>query len=136
MSYPTDGGCLCGAIRYRLSAAPMASMHCHCNNCRKASGAAMLTWVTVAADAVELVRGQPRRYGYVSEHYAGEVERWFCGSCGSQLAWHQVGSDTIDLTAGSLDDADRIEPGHHVFVRSRVRWLHGVDDLPAFETTS
>jgi len=134
MSYPAEGGCLCGAVRYRLSAAPRKSMHCHCDNCRKASGAAMLTWITVTESDFEWLQGEPQRYRYDSEHYEAPVERLFCGACGSQLVWHCLDDGTVDLTAGSLDDADLAEPQRHVFARGRVRWLHLADDLPSFET--
>ena len=63
------------------------------------------------------------------------VERLFCGACGSQLGWRCVDGGTVDLTAGSLDDPDLIEPQRHVFVRGKVRWLHTDDDLPGFATT-
>jgi hypothetical protein len=135
MVLPAEGGCLCGNVRYRISAAPRASVHCHCDNCRKASGAAMLTWLTVAGADLEWLAGEPQRYRYRSEHYAAPVERLFCASCGSQLGWRCVSDDTVDLTAGSLDDPDVIEPQRHVFARGRVRWLHLADELPRFETT-
>ena len=134
MPFPAEGGCLCGAIRYRLAAAPLASMHCHCENCRKASGAAVLTWMTVDEGDFEWLRGRPRRYRYESEHYPGFVERWFCADCGSQLGWQCENDGTVDLTAGSLDDPSVIEPGYHVFTRSRVPWMHLDDDLPRHET--
>ena len=136
MSFPTEGGCLCGAVRYRLSAAPSASMHCHCGNCRKASGAAMLTWLTVDAADFEWLRGEPQRYRYESEHYPGTVQRWFCAACGSQLGWHCEDDGTVDLTAGSLDDPGVVEPTYHVFTHGRVRWMKLDDDLPRYETRS
>ncbi len=136
MSFPTEGGCLCGAVRYRLSAAPLASMHCHCANCRKASGAAMLTWLTVGKADFEWLGEEPRRYRYESEHYPEPVERWFCSDCGSQLGWHCEANQTVDLTAGSLDDPNLIEPEYHVFVRGQVRWMEIDDELPRYETRS
>ncbi len=136
MSFPTEGGCLCGAVRYRLSAAPLASMHCHCDNCRKASGAAMLTWLTVDTADFEWLRGEPQRYRYESEHYPGTVQRWFCAACGSQLGWHCEDDGTVDLTAGSLDDPGVIEPTHHLFTRGQVRWMKLDDGLPRYPTRS
>jgi hypothetical protein len=136
MSYPAEGGCLCGAVRYRLAAAPIASMHCHCANCRKASGAGVLTWLTVNETDFEWLSGEPERYGYESEHYPAPVERRFCGTCGSQLVWHCLNDGSVDLTAGSLDDPDIIEPQFHVFTRSQVHWLHLSDALPRHETSA
>lgn len=133
MSYPAEGGCLCGAIRYRVSGDPKQAMHCHCVNCRKASGAAMLTWFTSHEEDFEWLQGEPRRYRYESEHFPAAVERWFCGDCGSQLIWRCQADGTVDLTAGSLDDPDLLEPSFHLFVRSSVRWLHLDDGLPTHQ---
>jgi len=134
MTYPVEGGCLCGAIRYRISAEPFSVAHCHCVNCRKASGAVMLTWFTVNDEDFIWMSGEPARYRYDSEHYPAPVERLFCGDCGSQLGWHCLDDGTVDLTAGSLDDPDVLEPQRHVFAHGRVRWMHTADDLPGFET--
>lgn len=133
MSFPTEGGCLCGAIRYRLAGTPIDAMHCHCVNCRKASGAAMLTWITVREEDFEWLCGEPRRYRYESEHYPEDPERWFCARCGSQLGWRCEDDGTVDLTAGSLDDPDLVEPCFHHFVRSAVSWIHLDDGLPRYE---
>ena len=135
MSYPAEGGCLCGAVRYRLLAAPRKSMHCHCDNCRKASGAAMLTWITVSEADFEWLQGEAQSYGYASEHYEAPIERLFCGVCGSQLSWRAAADGTVDITAGSLDDAELAAPQRHVFARGRVSWLQLADDLPSFATT-
>ena len=132
MAFSATGGCLCGAVRYQLSGEPVSSMHCHCENCRKASGAAMLTWVTVDTADFEWLAGEPRRFQYVSDHYEQPVERWSCAACGSQLGWRRLDAATVDLTAGSFDDPDLITPTHHVFTRGQVRWLKTADDLPRY----
>ena len=134
MSFRAEGGCLCGAIRYRISAEPTAVMHCHCSNCRKASGAAVLTWLTVGAEHLEWLQDEPQRYAYDSEHYSGGVARLFCGTCGSQLGWSSDADSTADLTVGSLDDPNVVHPAYHVFIRSKVHWLELDDDLPRYET--
>ena len=135
MSFPTEGGCLCGAIRYRITAAPVAVMHCHCSNCRKASGAGMLTWMTVNPEDFTWLQGEPQRYRYASEHYDGAIERLFCGGCGTQLCWSCDNDDpTVDVTAGSLDDPSILEPEYHVFTRGQVGWVKLDDGLPRYET--
>ena len=134
MSYPIEGGCLCGKIRYRLAAPPAAVMHCHCDNCRKASGAVMLTWMTVREADFEWLQGEPRSYRYASPHYEPEIERLFCGDCGGQLVWHGRDDGNIDLTAGSLDDPGVLEPSYHVFTRRAAPWLHMEDGLPRYPT--
>ena len=134
MSYPAEGGCLCGAVRYRLVGPPLASRHCHCENCRRASGAGVLTWITVRQADFEWLQDEPKRYAYSSPHYPAAVERWFCATCGSQLGWHCEDDGTVDLTAGSLDDPSLAEPSRHVFTHGQVPWIDFRDDLPRFKT--
>lgn len=134
MSFPTEGGCLCGAIRYRISAEPTTVIHCHCSNCRKASGAAVLTFVTVGPESFEWLQGEPQHYAYDSEYFSGRVGRLFCGACGSPLGWSNDADPTVDLTVGSLDDPNVVQPTFHLFTRSKVHWMELDDDLPRYAT--
>ena len=56
------GGCLCGAVRYRVTAEPLHATHCHCSMCRRASGAAFLTFATFPASALTWTEGEPAVY--------------------------------------------------------------------------
>jgi hypothetical protein len=143
MDEAIGGGCLCGAVRYRLTTVPTDVAHCHCRICRRASGAAFVTWATV-----------PRRDLSVT----GAV-RWFrsstlarrgsCPTCGSPLFFAQEiaaaddaaalplaeappaspdGAETIDVTVASLDDPDAVRPTRNIWVGSRLAFLHGFDD--------
>jgi len=55
----TEGGCLCSAVRYRLSGAPVSAGTCHCKTCRKASAAPSVAWVTFARSSFALLCGEP-----------------------------------------------------------------------------
>lgn len=126
-----DGGCLCGAVRYRLHSKPFEAGYCHCGLCRHASGAPVLVFATVPRGDFEFVRGTPRRY-----RSSSFGERWFCGDCGTQLSMqvdHEP--DTTDFTVASLDDASAMQPGFHIWHASRIDWFHTQDTLPRFEGT-
>jgi hypothetical protein len=77
-----EGGCLCGAVRYRLQGAPDWSAHCHCRSCQKATGAAFATWVGVKKEKFQVIVGQPT----ICNSSPG-VERSFCGRCGTSLTY-------------------------------------------------
>jgi Glutathione-dependent formaldehyde-activating enzyme len=53
------GGCYCGAIRYEVAALPLEVTHCHCIDCRRSSGATMVTWASFARDRFRVIHGQP-----------------------------------------------------------------------------
>jgi hypothetical protein len=125
-----EGGCLCGAVRYAVEGEPRETVHCHCRMCQKAGGAGFLTWATfLPQTSLAYTKGSPTIYRS-SEH----AQRELCGTCGSQLAFRGDRLDSIDVTAGTLDDPDSINPIANTWVSSRRAWLHGFDSaLPNIE---
>ncbi len=125
----TEGGCLCGAIRYRLSGEPRSSVICHCASCRRASSAPSVAWLTFDRDHVEFLSGDPQSY----ESSPGVVRR-FCGRCGSGISYESAAyPDTIDLTTVSLDDPAAIAPTREVWVEEKLWWEavnHALDQYP------
>ena len=59
MTFEAEGGCLCGAVRYRVSGSPYHQTHCHCTLCRRASGAPFVTWFSVAREGFLVTQGKP-----------------------------------------------------------------------------
>lgn len=128
---PVDvaGGCACGAIRYRARGVPRDQTLCHCTDCRRATGAPAVAWVTFDSELVEWSGSVKERRS--SEH----AVRGFCAACGTQLSFRRVGlPQEIDLTVGSLDAPDALGPRDHTYVRSRLSWFRVADELPTYET--
>jgi hypothetical protein len=123
VSLPQDGGCQCGALRYRLSAPPLMIYNCHCTNCQKTSGAAFATSATIPEAAFEFVKGTPKKIEWFSD--AGNKRfGWFCGRCGSRIAHGQVPSvGFLSLRAGTLDDASWVEPVGDIWTKSAQSWV-------------
>lgn len=127
------GGCFCGYVRYRVDAAPDSVTHCHCVNCRKASGAPVVTWATFPLAALEIVSGEPMEIVSPPESGSSAL-RSFCPRCGTQLTWrHDAGGPTVDVTAGSLDAPADLVPDEHVWASRQLPWLRIDDDLPRHE---
>jgi len=128
VSAPIAGGCLCGAVRYCATRIAAAAAYCHCRTCRRASGAPVVAWITVARDGFEFVRGTPRSYRS-SEH----VSRTFCPTCGTPLSYaHDAYPDALDLTTASLDDPGSFPPSDHVWTSHAIDWLRLDDGLPRY----
>lgn len=123
------GSCLCGAVRYEARGTPAAVNHCHCVQCQRASGAAMVTWATWPRAAVRVLRGAAAEFGS-----SPGVMRSFCARCGSTLFWRQASRrpEEIDIAAGTIDQSDLLAPQDHIFVKSRRRWMPLCDGLPAY----
>ena len=123
-----EGGCLCGAIRYRVDEAPRRVTHCHCLHCRRSSGAPFLTWAEFDRSRFGFVSGTPAQYAS-----RPRVIRQFCPSCGTQLTYrHEDEPDVIDVTACSLDAPEGIVPEDHVWYDRSVPWLTLADGLPRY----
>ena len=123
-----DGGCFCGAVRYRVSGDPVSVAHCHCVHCRRTSAAAYVTWAEFPATGFAIVKGTPGRYSS-----RPGVMRMFCRDCGTQLTFESnPGSSTLDITACSLDDPASVTPQHHVWCDRMLPWVRPGDGLPHY----
>jgi hypothetical protein len=126
-----EGGCLCGAVRYKVTGPALDRGSCHCRSCRKASSAPEVPYAQFAVSNFEITRGWLAHY-----HSSAEVTRSFCRHCGSPLAYRHAGHpDRLDIMTCSLDDPDALPPAHHVWTSHMPRWAVIGDGLPAFETT-
>lgn len=119
------GQCYCGAVVFNASAAPSTVSYCHCTDCRRLSGAPVAAFAAFQEGAVQFHAplGPP-----VS--YAPGVSRWFCASCGSQLAArydYLPGQTYVPL--GLIDQAEDFPPVMHCHADARLSWLHISDDL-------
>jgi hypothetical protein len=132
MAKSIEGGCLCGAIRYRATAEPRVSTLCHCRSCRLASGAPSVAWTVFPADAFEFASGTPLTF----ESSPG-VMRGFCGRCGTPLTYRRIcGTETIDVTTVTLDAADDYAPAKEIWVAEKLSWERLNDDMKHFAASS
>ena len=124
-----EGGCLCRAVRYRITGEPLVSGTCQCRTCRKASASAIVPWIHLDSKNFSLTSGQP-----VEFNSSPSVTRTFCGRCGTPLTyWTTSYGETLDVTTCSLDDPEAFPPVGHVWTSHKLSWLKLGDDLPCFE---
>lgn len=129
MSANLTGGCLCGAVRYELTQAPVWAHSCHCSRCRKTSGSAFASNLFFALDAL--------RYSQGDEHLRSfkppDAERFthvFCSRCGSSLPFVNQDRGLAGVPMGSLDGDPGYAPRAHIFVGSKAPWFTIGDELP------
>lgn len=123
------GGCLCGAVRYRVAGPLGEGSFCHCSMCRKATGGGFATFVSVGRDAVAWTAGAPTLY-----RSSPIATRGFCARCGSPLFYDADAEDHLALLVGSLDDPSDVVPIRHDGIESRLPWVDCRPDLPGQET--
>ena len=123
-----EGGCLCGAIRYRASGTVSAITHCHCRTCRRASGAPFVTWAGFELDKFAFTQGRPASFAS-----SPPVIRTFCARCGTPLTYRRSDlPQSIDVTLGSMDDPTVLRPEDHTWTESRLACIVLNDDLPQY----
>lgn len=129
---PAEGGCLCGAIRYRITGTPIALTICHCRTCQLAAGAQAVAWTDVFSRDFSLLSGAP------SEHESSPgVVRGFCAACGTPLTYRRTASpDRIDVTSISLDRPQDFAPTKEIWVAHRVAWETTNPALPQYSGSS
>jgi hypothetical protein len=127
-----DGGCHCGAIRYRVDEGA-ADNHalCHCADCRHCAGAPVVGWMQVPESALELTKGEPAVYTS-SEN----GRRAFCAVCGTGLFYRNAVMlpGIVDIQSATFDDGQATvpAPGAHIQVADRLGWMAGTESLPEF----
>ena len=130
---PITGGCLCGAIRYKLSEPPSSCGTCHCRNCQKQSGSAFGVAACFPLSALRLVKGKPKRY-----QSSSIMERLFCPDCGSPIYFRyivQLGDSEVDkpdkiwVHLGLLDEPEVMPIEFHYGIESQFSWVHFDDGV-------
>ena len=116
------GGCLCGAIRYELSADPVFSVACHCRACQYTSGGSPTLAMVFPKSALKIVKGEPRTYWSTGE--TGEkVGRSFCEVCATPLWSHpQANADIVVIKVGGLDDPSAFAVQADMFMAAAQPW--------------
>ena len=128
-----EGGCDCGAVRYRLLSAPMFVHCCHCRDCQRQTGSAFVLNMLIEADRVQLLADTPQPVDVAREGRRPPQRIYRCPAC--QVAvFSEYGSPEVRFVrAGTLDDPTQVTPDVHIYTRSKVGWVALPDSTPAFE---
>ncbi len=127
-----EGGCLCGAVRYRVSGEPVAATLCHCGSCRRASGGTNVAWAVFDKGAFEWLSGEPAAYSS-----SPGIEWIFCTACGSLVGYRRASRPNhMDITTGTLDDPDRYPPDVEIWLEQKIGWETLHPDLPKRQQSS
>jgi len=113
-----EGGCLCGAVRYRITSAPTALVVCHCRSCRRAAGAPSLAWAIFRATDLAFIRGEPAKFTS-----SPGVERGFCANCGTTLTYADADRPEVaDVTTATFDNPDAFAPTKEIWLEEKIAW--------------
>jgi hypothetical protein len=129
-----EGGCACGAVRYKLTSAPMIVHACHCRDCQRITGSAFVLNMWIERRCVEAGAVSPISFK-IPAGTGNPHELFFCATCATYVwsKYHAAPGDTLLVRAGTLDDPAQIKPDVHIFTRIKVPWLELPKETPQFE---
>src|SRR5262249_37636962 len=128
-----DGGCFCGAVRYRMTAKPMFVHCCHCTDCQSQTGSAFAINAIVEASHIEMAQGEPVPVAMKTD--SGRPHGiYLCPICQTAV-WSDYGRRKVMLfvRVSTLDERHAIVPDVHIFTRSKVPWVVLPPGARAFE---
>jgi hypothetical protein len=125
------GGCLCGKIAYELDGPALQTTLCHCEDCRRASGAPFVVWTFFKTGTLRWTRGTPKII-----HFANR-ERSFCGDCGTALKFYDPQIPHLfEINTCSLDQPENYPPGDQCWTHDQLPWIGEIKKLPRYPLTS
>jgi hypothetical protein len=131
-SYPLEGRCTCGAVRYRMLTKPLFVNCCHCRWCQRETGASFALNAMIEAERVELLQGDVDMVDTPSNSGKGQkIAR--CPRCHVALWSNYAGSGerVRFVRVGTLDEPDALPPDIHIFTASKQPWVTLPPDAPA-----
>ena len=132
MSTEREGGCSCGAVRYRLRSGPLFVHCCHCLSCQRQTGSAFVVNLLIEADRVELLAGEPQPVDVPRDD--GSTQRIHrCPECRVAVYSEYGRPEILFVRAGTLDEPRGITPDVHIYTRSKVSWVAIPEGAPVFE---
>lgn len=132
-----EGGCLCGAVRYRARNQPLRTSACHCTFCQRRTGSAFGVGAYFKQEDVEVLRGALTTY----EHRSDETQRWlriqFCPQCGTTVTWTVEAMPGMRaLGLGTFDDPKWLKVERFGWFRSAHPWVIAPAGVEVFEKSS
>jgi hypothetical protein len=122
-----NGSCLCGGVAYEADAELSPIVHCHCESCRKAHGAAFSSLASVPRASFRWTKGAELLSAFESS--AGKFRR-FCSVCGSQLIAERTGASVVMLRLGCLDTAVAQRCLAHIWRSDAASWYDPREQVP------
>ena len=123
LSAPFEGGCQCGAVRYRSAALPFVCYTCHCRACQRITASAFATCIQVPTEGLEILSGSPGTFARTAD--SGNIlTTSICKQCGSALfVANSSRPRTRTIYVGTLDDASEVAVNAHIWVSRRLPWV-------------
>lgn len=119
-----EGGCVCGAVRYRTEGRPARTSACHCTFCQRRTGSAFGLGAYFKEAQVKILRGELSAYEHRSDESGRRLRFEFCPRCGTQVTWTVEAMPGIRaIGVGTFDDPKWIKVDRFSWLRSAHPWI-------------
>ena len=137
MSEVHEGGCLCGAIRYRVNGNPQRASVCHCTSCQRRTGSSFGFHAFFEEQNIEFTGDELTTYEHRSDESNNWVRLHFCKRCGTtvMIKTERFPGEPI-ITVGTFDDPNWVKIDRHIWTRSAQHWEVLPQNVDCFEKTS
>ena len=119
-----EGGCFCGAVRFKAEGEPVNIRICRCRNCQKALSSPFYARALFVPSALH-VEGEIGRYPS-----SEALNREFCIRCGSRLFSRRTNGTAVGVALAAFDDRNAFAPTEHIWVSEKMQWVRIDDGLP------
>ena len=129
MGTTREGGCLCGAVRFRTEGEPLNVRICHCRTCQKAMGSPFYARAMFEPRALT-IEGETAFYPSSTA-----IERVFCKACGTTLFSRRTNGTAVGIALATFDDRNAFAPTEHIWVSEKIDWVRLEDGLMQYQET-
>ena len=132
-----EGGCVCGAVRYRVKADPVRAGVCHCTFCQRRTGSAFGIGAYFREQDVEILSGELRTYEHHSDESGRKLFMQFCPACGTTVTWTvELLPGARAIAGGTFDDPKWFRIERHGWLRSAHPWVVPPPDVEKFQQST
>jgi hypothetical protein len=128
MSDKAKGTCYCGNIEFEIILPVKNVINCHCNMCRRLSGADYTTWVSVSKESLTMTKGREKLSEF---QITSQSTQTFCTVCGTRITTESsIYPTVVGLLRGIIEGEIHCNPSGNYFVSDKAPWVKICTGLP------
>ena len=123
------GGCLCGAVSFKVTNAFDKMFLCSCDQCRQITGSAFASNLFVSIEGFTWTSGLDEIVDY--QMPGRDISKSFCRVCGSGVPWGSGDGSSMIVPAGSLSEPAIVSERVRIFTSEEPSWASNLEHVVA-----
>ncbi|WP_435783695.1 GFA family protein [Cellvibrio sp.] len=114
------GNCLCGAVKYEITAEPVATRVCWCRDCQHIASNGTVNIIVPSEELT--ITGKLSGFTKTADS-GSSVLRRFCSECGSHLFANSSARPLFTVVrVGTLENPSSVKPSANIWTESAPDW--------------